>query len=87
MSGAIEDIAKRWLAEPAYTKVVVSSLILKLIILSILKKVAATALRQANNSLGQAVQLLQEQPDLIQVGKVQRNVCTRNFQVNPGSRN
>ena len=31
------------------------------------QKVAATALRQANNSLGQAVQLLQEQPDLIQV--------------------
>ena len=27
----------------------------------------ATALRQANNSIGQAVQLLQEQPDLIQV--------------------
>jgi len=36
------------------------------------KKVAATALRQANNSLGQAVQLLQEQPDLIQLAAEER---------------
>merc|ERR1712083_676123 len=37
------------------------------------KKVAATALRQANNSIGQAVQLLQEQPDLIQLAAEERS--------------
>ena len=50
-----------------YTKVDISSLMHNHTIL-FPKKVAATALRQANNGLGQAVQLLQEQPDLIQVG-------------------
>jgi len=37
------------------------------------EKVAATALRQANNSIGQAVQLLQEQPDLIQLAAEERS--------------
>ena len=50
-----------------YTKVDISSLMHNRTIFP-QKKVAATALRQANNGLGQAVQLLQEQPDLIQVG-------------------
>merc|ERR1711874_446601 len=37
------------------------------------EKVAATALRQANNSLNTAVQLLQEEPELIQLAVEERS--------------
>ena len=45
----------------------------QLISMGYTKKVAATALRQANNSLNSAVQMLQEEPDLIHLAARERD--------------